>query len=147
MMKKLMMVLAAMVCMAAYAKEGKIEIDFSYLKMRGRTHSDGLVILRDKKKTVICRMRKINDEERENAFVKWGEPSGNAFVMTGEERGRVFLFIRETASKDGMECHRGVAYLLDGGGRWARGIFSMRDLGWSGNDIWGNCGFAAGGAK
>ena len=41
MMKKLMMVLAAMVCMASSAKEGKIEMDFGYLKMRGRTHSDG----------------------------------------------------------------------------------------------------------
>lgn len=146
-MKKLMMVLAAMACMVAAAKEGKIEISFDFVRMRGRMHSDGLVILRDKKKPVICRMRKLNDDERENAFVKWGEPSGNAFVMPVDGRGKVFLFVRETFSRDGLERKEGIAYILDMGGRWARGIFSMRDLGWSENDIWGNCGFATGGEK
>lgn len=130
MMKKLMMVLAAMVCMAAPAKEGKIEMDFGYLKMRGRTHSDGLVILRDKKKPVVCRMRKINDDEREIAFVKWGEPSGNAFVMPVDGRGKLFLFVRDTFTRDGLESKKGIAYIMDMGGRWAKGIFTMYDLGW-----------------
>lgn len=129
-MKKLMMVLAAMVCMAAPAKEGKIEMDFGYLKMRGRTHSDGLVILRDKKKPVVCRMRKINDDEREIAFVKWGEPTGNAFVMPVDGRGKLFLFVRDTFTRDGLESKKGIAYIMDMGGRWAKGIFTMYDLGW-----------------
>lgn len=128
-MKKLMMVLAAMVCMAAPAKEGKIEMDFGYLKMRGRTHSDGLVILRDKKKPVVCRMRKINDDEREIAFVKWGEPGGDAFVMPVDGRGKAFLFVTQTLSRDGMERTEGVAYILDMGGRWAKGSFIMEDIG------------------
>lgn len=128
-MRKLMMVLAAMACMVSAAKEGRIEISFDFVRMRGRTHSDGLVILRDAKKPVVCRIRKINDDERETAFVKWGEPDGNAFVMPVDGRGKVFIFVRETFSRDGLERKEGVAYILDLGGRWAKGKFIMEDLG------------------
>lgn len=129
-MKKLMMVLAAMVCMAAFAKQGLIEMDFGYLRMRGRTHSDGLVILRDKKKPVVCRIRRINDEECEIAFVKWGEACIPAFVLPVDGRGKLFLFVTQTLSRDGMERKDGVAYIMDMGGRWAKGKFTMKDLGW-----------------
>ena len=128
-MKKLMMVLAAMACMVATAKEGKIEISFDFVRMRGRTHSDGLVILRDAKKPVICRIRKINYDERETAFVKWGEAGIQAFVLPVDGRGKAFRYVRETFSRDGLERKEGVAYILDLGGRWAKGKFTMEDLG------------------
>ena len=129
MIRKLMMVLAAMACMAAPAKEGLLEIDFGYARLRGRTHSDGLVILRDAKKPVICRIRRINDEEREIAFVKWGEAGIPAFVLPVDGRGKLFLFVTHALSRDGMERKDGVAYLMDMGGRWAKGKFTMEDLG------------------
>ena len=66
MIRKLMMVLAAMACMAAPAKEGLLEIDFGYARLRGRTHSDGLVILRDAKKPVICRIRRMGEQDSQS---------------------------------------------------------------------------------
>ena len=79
-MKKLLfLVVLAAFSMAATAKDGRLDMDFGYVRMRGRTHSDGLVILRDMRKPVICRMRKISDDERETAFVKWGEAVRDAF--------------------------------------------------------------------
>lgn len=147
MIRKLMMVLAAMVCMAAYAKEGLIDIDLGYAKLRGRTHLDGLVIFRNGKTPVICRLRKATDGERKEALAKWGEKSENAVVMTGLEQGRIFLFVKESVWQDDSECKRGIAYLLDAGGRWEQGVFSMRDLFWNEKDIWGNYWFSAGGRK
>lgn len=124
------------------AKEGLITMDFGYVRMRGRTHSDGLVILRNARKPVVCRMRKASDDERENAFVKWGEAVKDVFVIPVDDIGKAFLFFRENVEKDGTECRRGVAYILDYGGRWAKGVFSIRSLGWPENDVWGNYEFA-----
>lgn len=141
MTKKMLLLLLLAGYSAVFADEYRINFMFSAIfKLDGRIH-DNLMILNDDGRRIISRIRKATVRER-NWLADGPKDSCFDMYMSVAEIdgvGKVLLLVREECQLYEETCVRGIVYLIKPDGKWQKGIFSKRTLGWGNTDgkIWG----------
>ncbi len=128
---------------AILAKEYLVDVHSPSIRISGRMH-DSVVVIRDGGCISVCRTRPMAVTER-NWLALEPRDSGDKVlsrVMEVAGVGKVIMLPREIVlTKDETEeCWRGEAYIITKDGKWVKGIFSRRTLGWGKGeyDIWGD---------
>lgn len=145
-MKQLISILIAITAIALQAKEFDIDFQFSpTFRLAGRMH-DHLMILNHAGRRIVCRTGRATVHDR-NWLAEHPKDSSDALYTESAPMdgvGKVIMLMREECLLGGETCVRGIAYLVKNDGKWEKGVFAKRTLGWgkTESEIWEGYEFA-----